>query len=232
MRGTVLKEFWFPFVLSLAGLIPAFIGVEVSGNGRRVAYTLTAFFVFAAVLTFIWGDPVRGPFAYMTHPKNPEEFSFQGGITCTYPVKRLKDGIDFSRCMAFGPGSQPILLWVKKTWWSDPEITLTLMGTDQKPVLEVVNGVVQYIASGFDINHDDYALEFVGPNHAPLFQLVIEKDYGRIYINAIIDRTNGGVTLLKDRSLRFLNEQDVAKLENKLDRLFKYPSYSHGGMRE
>jgi hypothetical protein len=227
----VLKEFWFPFGLFLAALIPAFIGNQMGGNGRRIWFTITALVAFGSVLSFIWGDPVRGPFAYLTHPKNPEEFTFQAGISCHFPVKRLKDGIDFSRCMMFAPGSQPIHLWVKKTWWSDPEITLTLLGADQNPVLQVVDGNVQFIASGFDINHDDYALEFVGPSHAPLFQLIIEEDYGTIYINAIMDRNNG-VTLLKDRKLALLNAQDAVKPENKLERLFKYPSYSHKGMRD
>jgi len=229
----VLKEFWFPFLLFLAGIPLVFVGLHMSGNGRRACFTISAFLVFVAIVSYIWGDPVRGPFAYLTNPKNPEKFVFHAGVTCGYPVKRLKDGIDFTNCIKFGTGIQPIQLWVKKTWWSDLRIKMTLLGPGQKPILRYENGEISYIDPGFDLNHDEYALELVGSSNAPVFQLVIAEDYSAIYANAIISQNvqNTGVWVLKDNRLQGMPIQEANKPENRLDRIFKYPSYAHRGER-
>ena len=87
----MLKDFWFPFLLFLAGIPLAVFGSYMEGNGRRVMFTLTAVMAFAAILSFIWGDPVRGPFANQVHPRAPENFKFQAGVTCTFPIKQLGD---------------------------------------------------------------------------------------------------------------------------------------------
>ena len=224
----MLKEFWFPLLLFLAGIPLAFFGSYMEGNGKRVMFTLTAALTFVAVLSYIWGDPVRGPFANLIR-KNVENFSFQAGITCIYPVKRLSEGLDFSHCIMM-PG-QPIQLWVKKTWWSGLDVDLTLMGAGNNPILVYQGKQVQYLEPGFDLNHDDYALELVSNSRAPLFQLIVAKDYSTIYLNAIISGTNG-VTVLKDRSFQGMTFQEAALPENKLERIFKYPSYVNLGVRQ
>lgn len=229
MPTTVLKDFWFPFLLFLAGIPLVFVGLSMSGNGRRVCWTISALLVFLAVLSFIWGDPVRGPFAYLTNPKNPEEFAFQAGITCHFPVKRLKDGISFSNCMGL-PGP-PIQLWLKKTWWSGLDVRMTIMGPNENVVLQYADAKVKSLDSDFDLNHDDYAIEVVNERRAPLFQLLMDEDYAEVYVNAILYQENGMVFVLKDRSFQRMTVQEANKPENKLDRIFKYPSYAHHGER-
>jgi len=94
-----LKDFWFPLLLALCGVPTLFLSNSASGTARRVMLTVTMAFLFAAILAYIWGDPVRGPFAFIVHPKSPEHFSLQAGIQCNYPVKQLSAGIDFSSCI-------------------------------------------------------------------------------------------------------------------------------------
>ena len=229
MRGTVLKDFWFPFLLFVAGIALAIFGSYMEGNGRRVMFTLTAVLAFAAVLSFIWGDPVRGPFANLIHPKNVQNFSFQAGVTCIYPVKRLSEGLDFSQCISM-PG-QPIQLWVQKTWWSGLKVRMTLTGPGNHAILVYDGKEIKYLDAGFDLNHDDYALELVNATRAPIFQLIVAEDHSTIYMNAILYQNNAEM-VLKDRRLQTMPIQEASLPENKLDRIFKYPSYAHNGVRE
>lgn len=230
MRSTVLREFWFPLLLSLAGLPFALIGIYVtSANGRRLMFTVAATLLFLAVLSFIWGDPVRGPFAFIVHPTSPEEFSFQAGVRCSYPVKQLMDGIDFSKCMKM-PG-QPIQLWVRKTWWAGLNVRMTLMGSESHAVLVYEDKEVKYLDGGFDLNHDDYALELVSATGAPIFQLIVADDYRVIYMNAIISTGPQSVMVLKDNRAEGMPIQQANRPENKLGRIFRYPSYMHQGER-
>jgi hypothetical protein len=192
--------------------------------------TLAAALMFLAILSFIWGDPVRGPFAYIVHPHNPTEFSFRAGLQCIYPVKQLKDGIDFSHCINM-PG-QPIQLWVQRTWWSGLNVRLTLMGAERQPILVYENKEVKYLDHRLDLNSDDYALELVGSTGSPFFQLIVAEDYRTIYINALILSDPTHVTVLKRNYLALrMPSQEAAKPENKLDRIFRYPSYIHRGER-
>jgi hypothetical protein len=230
MPSIVLKDFWFPVLLFLASVPFVFVGMTANGHQRRVWWTVSAVFVLVAVLSFIWGDPVRGPFAYLTSSKNPEEFTFHAGFTCSFPVKRLKDGIDFTDCVRMGVGSQPIQLWIKRTWWSGLQVRMSLMGQGEHRLFLYDDNKVSYIDPGFDLNHDEYALEFVSPTYAPMLQLIVEEDYSEIYINATI-ASKDQMVLLKDKRLRLLSFQDAAKPENKLERIFKYPSYAHHGER-
>ena len=90
-----LRDFWFPWSLACAGLASAMLGNYAAGNGRRVMLTLTGLFFLAAWLSYVWGDPVRGPFANLTNPHNPENFTFVAGTNSRiYGVSQLKDGCE------------------------------------------------------------------------------------------------------------------------------------------
>jgi hypothetical protein len=231
MRRTVLKDFWFPFLLFLSGTAIGFLGLNMTGNARRVVLSFAALLAFLAVLSFIWGDPVRGPFALMVHSDTPDTFRFQAGaVACGYPLKSLADGLDFSHCMGI-PG-KPIQLWVRKTWWSGLQIRLTLMGTGNQPLLIYDGKQIKHMDANFDLNHDDYALELVSPSRAPLFQLIISEDYNIVYVSALISVEPNTVIVIKEGVLANLAIAEAMKPQYKLDRLFKYPSYTHQGMRE
>ncbi len=225
----MLRDFWFPALLALAGIIPGILANYTAGNARRVMLTLTVFCVFIAIESYIWGDVVRGPFANLTHPRERENFAFVAGVTCGYPLAQLKDGIDFSHCISM-PG-QPIELWVQKTWWSGLRVKLRLRGPNGVPVVVFENQKLQLFGSGVDVNYDDYAFELVGPTRSPEFQLVISRDYDRIYLNARIN-TGSGMLVLKDTSMSQISFQEANRPEYHLDRLFKYPSSIHQGERD
>ena len=127
------RDFWVPFLFVIVGLVPAFLAGSTTGNGRRAMLTLTAFFMFLAVLFYIWGDPVRGPFASLRRPHDATTFVVQAGIACRFPVSQLKDGIDLSTCI-YIPGKR-IELWIRKTWWSGLYVKLMINGPDGKPIV-------------------------------------------------------------------------------------------------
>jgi hypothetical protein len=224
-----LREFWFPLLLTAAGLLPLFFVPSATGNGRRTMLTVTIVLFFLAALAFVWGDPVRGPFANLTRPRDATTFFLTAGVTCGYSVSQLRDGIDFSRCVSM-PG-QPIELWVRKTWWSGLDVRLRLKGTNG-PILVFDNRKVQYSESAeIDVKYDDYAFEVVGPTKAPVFQFVIAKDYQAVYVNARMLLGNQVLTL-KDRELSELPIEEAKQPRYSLDRIFKYPSYLHQGERD
>jgi hypothetical protein len=194
---------------------------------RACAEMLTALCVFIAIVSYLFGDAVRGPFANLTHPR--ETFEFVAGVTCVYPLTQLKNGVDFSPCISMT--GQPIELWVQKTWWSGLHVKLTLKDLNGVPVVVFENQKLQLFRSGVDVNYDDYAFELVGPTQSPEFQLVVTKDYDKIYLNARIN-TGTGMLVLRDRSMRGMSLQDASKPENHFDRLFKYPSSIHQGERD
>jgi hypothetical protein len=198
------------------------------GNGRRAVLTVAATLFYAGVLSFVWGDPVRGPFAFLTHPHTPHEFVLNAGVGCPFSVTEFKDGIDFSRCIHVG--GEPISLWVKKTWWSGMKVKLTLRDATMGPIVVVDDNVVVN-GNSFDVNYDDYAFEVVGPTRAPIFQFVIERDYSSVFVNARLYSTDNAL-ILKDRFLGIVSLKEASKPEYNLDRLFKYPSYARKGERE
>jgi hypothetical protein len=216
-------------LLGLAGLVIAIPTLYAEPNIRRWGWTAVLLCYFAAILSYIWGDPVRGPFANLIHLKSPERFDFQAGVTCGFPIKKLAEGIDFSQCISI-PG-EPIKLWVRKTWWSGLQVQLSVVGPGKQNILVYSNKELKYLAPDADFNHDDYALEFVAPSRAPFLQLVLAEDYTTVYLNTIL-RSATSVMILKDNRLLILPPEEAKKPENKLDRIFKYPSYDHAGMRE
>jgi hypothetical protein len=227
---STLREFWFPFLLAIVGVFPLFFAGSATGNGRRLMLTFTVIFMSLAVLSYIWGDPVRGPFANVVHPHDAKNFLFTvGAISCGFPVSQLKDGIDFSRCAAI-PG-QPISIWVKNTWWSGLYVKLMINGPDGKPVLIFDNKALQYGSGDFDVNYDDYAFEMVTSTREPQFQFVIAKDYGRVYLNTRLFADKEAL-ILKAGLSASIPIGEANQPQYKLDRIFKYPSYLHQGDRE
>jgi hypothetical protein len=223
------RDFWVPFLFVIVGLIPALFAGSATGNARKAMLTWTAFFLFLAVLFYIWGDPVRGPFASLRRPHDATTFALRAGMACTFPVSELKDGIDLSRCIAIE--GRPIELWIRKTWWSGLYVKLTLKGADDKPVLVFDNKSKLYVAEGLDLNYDDYAFEVVDDKKSPAFQLVITEDYSSIYVNARFISEKEAL-LLKDGGLKMREASQMNQPEMKLERIFKYPSYIHQGERE
>lgn len=227
-----LREFWFPLLLTVASLLPAAIGASMTDNGRRVMWSISAALVFAGVLSFIWGDPVRGPFAHLVR-KLPDDFVFDAGMECHYPIKNLAEGIDLSSCIRFGQEEQPIQLWVKKTWWSGLKAKVTVLKSPDQPALILDNMEIKYLEPGGDLNSDEYAIEMVTPRRVPIFQLILSKDYKVIYLNAVLEDRAGNFTVFKDRSFLYAAPEEVARRpENRLDRIFKYPSYLYPGERD
>jgi hypothetical protein len=223
------RDFWFPVLLTASGLVPLFFAHSATGNARRLLLTITIVLFFAGCLSYIWGDPVRGPFANLIHPENPQQFVFWAGVGCEYPVSQLKDGIDFSKCISL-PG-RPIEVWIGKTWWSGLKVKITINGPDGKPVVIFDGQKLQYNASGLDVNYDDYALEIVGRTRNPEFQVVIAKDYHTIYVNARLIQGNRAI-IMKDTTMSIIPSEYAGQPQYRLDRIFKYPSYAHQRERD
>ena len=222
-----LRDFWFPWSLACAGLASAMLGNYAAGNGRRVMLTLTGLFFLAAWLSYVWGDPVRGPFANLTNPHNPENFTFVAGTNSRiYGVSQLKDGLDFSRFI----NVKSINIWVKKTWWSGLNVKAKISGADGKPIVVFDGKKVQYCDPNFDINYDDYAFEVADANKSPVFQLVIAKDYEAVYVNAHLKSQNG-VLIMSQVGMITVSPEQAEQPQLQLDRIFKYPSYLHQGER-
>lgn len=229
-----LRQFWFPMLLAAVGIVSMLFAGSSTGNGRRAMLTVAIVLFFLAALSYVWGDPVRGPFAYLTHPGSPEKFSLHAGIECTYQVSALKDGIDLSRCVRFGQGPQPIRVWMQRTWWPGLQVRATLMGASGRPFLVFNNKRVEYAAEGIDVNHDDYAFEAVQQRGIPIFQVIITKNLGAIYINAVWESPDGkSFTMLRGDDLdRGIPIGEAKNPEFRLHRIFKYPSYLYPGERE
>jgi hypothetical protein len=231
----ILREFWFPILLAIVGILPLFVAGSATGNGRRAMLTLAALFFFAAILSFIWGDAVRGPFANMLRPHDAREFTLRAGVNCVYPVSRLSEGIDFSHCASFGPpGREPFEVWIRKTWWSGLVVRVRLKDDQGNVVFVFDNQKLQYSPnSSYDANNDEYAFESVDSTRSPQFQIVIAKDFSTIYINARIPRNKNALLIMKEDRVDFwVPLPEANKPQYKLDRIFKYPSYVHQGERE
>lgn len=78
--SATLRDFWFPLLLGAAGLPTLFFSSSAIGNARRVMLTITIVCFFLAILSYIWGDPVRGPFANIIRPHDSESFLVVSGV--------------------------------------------------------------------------------------------------------------------------------------------------------
>src|SRR3984893_4251124 len=122
-----LREFWFPLLLCLFGVPLALLGLSQTDNGRRVCFSLSALLFCLAVLTYIWGDPVRGPFANLVRPHDAKNLTISVGTnTAVIPVSRLSDWVDLSGFLVVQNWRPLEGLSVRKTWWSGLEVKAAL----------------------------------------------------------------------------------------------------------
>src|SRR5512146_2506975 len=196
----MLRDFWFPVLLTLASVAPGIAGMYAEGNARRLWWTVTTCLWFLAVMSYIWGDPVRGPFAKLANPRAGDTFTIHAGGSFILPISDLRKGVNFSRAISM-PGN-PIDLFVKRTWWSGWKCNLTANVDGRAIKLMENNEVGGDLPPGYDLNFDDSAIELITPSGVPGLQIIQDGDYD-IWVNAIIqNRQQGAAMVIKGNSLR------------------------------
>jgi hypothetical protein len=223
----MLREFWFPTLLALAGIAVSLLSFATEGYARRIVLTLAVILCSAAILSYIWGDPVRGPFYKMFRPKATDTFRMHAGATAGFPVPQLAGGIDFSRVIDV-PG-RPIELWLKKTWWSGLKYRLAARDSLGHVVVLFTDDSVERIPAGWDINGDEYAIELVDENFLPRLQVIMASD-NDIYLNVVFGNQET-VTVLNGNRLEMKPPAALTRRDFPT-RLFKFPSYANHGRRE
>jgi len=223
---TMLRDFWFPVLLTAASILVGLLGFYAEGNPRGLILTFAASLFYAACLSYIWGDPVRGPFAKLVDPKSSDTFWLTAGPSVSFPVNQLSKGIDFSQ--AVSSAGQPIELWIKRTWWSGMSYRVAMKGPAGEKVIEFTNETIGRIPPGWDTNADDNAVEVLDRNGLVRLQ-VIQSDEFDVYLNTVMTNQQQAI-VLKDRSLEMkpvkaLTAYDFPKP------LFRYPSYGNRGRR-
>ena len=158
---------------------------------KKIGWTIAATLLFFATLSYIWGDPVRGPFYGMVNIHAKNQFNFHAGVTRVFPIHDLINGIDFSQHIVIGD-SKPISLKVSNTWWNGWKYTASLRLTLQQTVL-ITNNTIEGIPLGWDFNSDENSIEIVNPDGMPVFQIIHSSDYD-IYVNAIVPSTSADYT--------------------------------------
>jgi hypothetical protein len=204
------------------------ISMSFKRKRKYLIFSIACLFLFVAILSYIWGNPVKGPFAGLTHPKASDEFRFHAGITSILSLHDLSRGIDFSKIMHIP--NNPIELTVSRTWWSGWEYDLKLRSIQNNIEINRKNKKhsIRNLPFGWDYNSDDYAIEIVDANRNPIFQLIQDLDYD-IYLNAIII-SSGTVTIIKGNKL-MINAPKSRLSTDGLDVIFKYPTYINRGVR-
>jgi hypothetical protein len=231
-----LREFWFPVLLFLSSIAAGLFAVY-SGKAWRRAMTLAAVFLFVfSVIAYFFGDPVRGPFTYLTHPNSDDKFTFHAGVAAQFPFKQLGEGIDFSQVVTFKESDgtkQPLYLWIKKTWPFGWQVKAKLYnGKESRLILDFDEKKINYITPDADLNYDDRAIELVGNrDYLPVFQLVFAEN-DDVYVNAFILTPDRKEALIMDGSILKRLPADTLQPKDLPQRLFKYPSYSHPRERE
>jgi hypothetical protein len=223
----MLKDFAFPFLLAFISLLPAWFALNAEGNAKRLWFSVWLALIFIAVLSYIWGDPVRGPFARMIHPHAEDTFAIHAGGVTVLPIKMLSRGIDFSSAIKMKP--QPIQLFVKRTWWGGWSCDLTILFNATRVTVMKHNEVSDQMPLQWDVNFDDHAIEVVDNDGRPMIQVIQDGDYD-IYVNAVLNVNPNGVMIIKGNSLRTkalskLTENDFPKP------IFKHPAYANRGAR-
>ncbi len=228
----MLREFWFPLFLTLAGTVPGIAGNYAEGTARKVWWTVALLIWTAAGLSYIWGDPVRGPFYGLRSPTASDQFRLHAGGTFIFPIRDLSTGIDFSRAIQMG-NSNPITLMVSRTWWNGWQYTVSLrLGPEQE--IRITNKTIEGLPTGWDFNNDETALEVISPTGQPVFQLIQSSDYD-IYVNAMLTSMagQGGKarhTILNGNTL-LVNADENTRRQHELTPIFKYPRYRNQGVR-
>ncbi len=225
----MLKELWFPATLAIVGLIPAGLAMAGDGNARRLWFTAMGLVWLVAWLSYVWGDPVRGPFFKMTHPASSDTFAIYAGGKANFPVKQLSSGIDLTHAIRI-PG-EPIHLSVQRHWWSGWDCDLSMVFQGEPPVVLMKhNKVSDQLPTGWDANFDDHAIEVIDHEGVPILQVIQDGDYD-IYVNTVTSNGPNGVAILKGSKVGFkrrdsLTPQDLPKA------MFKYPSVGNRGVRQ
>lgn len=225
----MLREFWFPIFLALAGTVPGIVGSYADGITRKWWWTVTAAMWFLAAVSYIWGDPVRGPFYTLIEPKAPDTFYFHAGINAGFPVKDLSEGIDFGRVISTGQKPPPIELRVSRTWWSGWQYN-GLLRVSPQHTIKFTNKSISGLPSGWDYNNDEYAMEIINAEHHPIFQLIQSSDQD-IYINSVVDMGDGRAMVLNGERL-MMGPRGKVLAELTLQTLFRYPRYANAGKRK
>jgi hypothetical protein len=229
----MIREFILPALLALASTIPGVLGLYASDYARRWLWTATIFLWCLAAVTFIWSDPVRGPFYKATHSKTSDTFKVHGVVTLRFTLKELSRGIDVTeRGIKIGNNDPPVQIWVRNNWLFGWKYKISLNVDGQ--VYDVLDGDdIGRLPPGWDLNHDESAIEIVNPDRMPTLQIITGSDYD-MYLNlAIISNPNtlivnnttpqGG--RISQKPTRLLRREDLFPL------LFQYPSYAHRGQR-
>jgi hypothetical protein len=219
-----LRDFWFPMALTVAGIVAGVAATYSEGIPRRLWWSGTVIALAIAVLSYIWGDPVRGPFAKLLDPKSSDDFTLHAGIPIMFPIAQLKDGVDFSDVI--GLQNDPIHVRVSRRWLGSMRYDIRL-----STGLALTNDTVKGLPRGWDINADDNGVEVVDAHGEPMFQLVQTSNYD-VYITAVLwanDRKS--VTMVNNNAILIgypagrLTANDFPKP------IFKHPAAINRGKR-
>lgn len=227
MLITVLRDFWFQILLAAAGFVSSLAAGYAEGNLRRVWWSVAIILWAAAPLSYIWGDPVRGPFARLLHPKSSDTFWLHAGVAVGFPVRQLKDGIDFSRAISL-PG-KPIELWIRRTWLSGWSYRVAVKSAAGERLIQFTETAIERIPPGWDMNADDNAIELVDQNGLPRLQIIQSGDYD-VYLNTVLSGDKQAM-VFKDNRLEMKPSKALSR-DDYPRRLFKYPSYANRTRRE
>jgi hypothetical protein len=193
-----MRDFWFQVFLCLAGVAMGVAATLSDDFFRRIWWSLAILSWTLAGLSWVWGDPVRGPFYGLNHPKAKTFFTLHAGSSSIYPLSQLSDGVDMTG-FVFPKGMEPIRLRVQRRWWSgwsySVALRTTASGLETEPSdrwIRFTEKGVESLPSGWDLNADDYAVEVVRDDKAShvVFQLIQSSDYD-IYVNAIMELGEG-----------------------------------------
>lgn len=227
ISGHMLKEFLFPLLLAAASTVPGVIALYSGDYARRWFWTLTLFLLFLSALVFIWGDPVRGPFYRLANKQPANSFVVHGAANMKFSFRDLTRGLDITQ-QGFKIGGNPVTIFVQRTWLFGWRFDIS-MNVGGKTFNIIQGSQIGELPPGWDLNHDDAAIEVVNENGLPILQIITRSDYD-IYINLVVigvDRTliinntspQGG--RISQRPTSLLRKEYLPSL------LFRYPSYSH-----
>ncbi len=225
-----LREFWFPLLLTGLSVFPGYAAMAAEGNAKRVWLSIIGVILLVAWLSWVWGDPVRGPFQKMISPHSQDTFRLNAmGFKTYVPIARLSDGMDFSGMFRI-PGN-PIKLRIRKTWWSGRHWDLQVALSPSAKYTEIIrdNQVSTEVPDGYDVNFDDHAVELIDRDNQPILQVIQDGDYD-VYINAVLK--NGSHSAMVIRGTRFTSLPESSVTPNDFPPpLFKYPGYANRGAR-
>ena len=196
MNVRMLRDFWFQILLAAAGAVSGLATTYAEDNPRRLAWTIAIILWASAALSYVWGDPVRGPFAKLLHPRSSDTFWLHSGVAVGFPVRQLKDGIDFSRAISL-PGS-PIELWIRRTWWSGWSYKVAVKSASGERVIQFSDKATERIPPGWDMNADEDAVEVVDYNGLPRLQIIQAGDYD-VYLNTVLSGENQAMVFKDNR---------------------------------